>query len=119
MPESLSLPRFRPVPRRHLRVRSAPSQAARGREGLLQLLVQLEEVRSHEGLASVGANAFTGTRLRELRLPSSVEELGTPCSRNRAHWHAGAAATFSIVVGSCLSSTRREVCTAADGREGV
>lgn len=60
----------------------------------------LEEVCLGEGLLSVHENAFSGTSIHELHLPSSVEELGTPIAANTQLIYSGADATFSIAEGS-------------------
>lgn len=61
---------------------------------------ELEEVRLNEGLVSVSDNAFTGTDIHELRLPSSVGELGNPLAARTALTYSGADATFSLAKGS-------------------
>ncbi len=59
----------------------------------------LEQVTFGEGLVSLGENAFTGTRIRELRLPSTIAELGNPIAAGVNLVYAGPDATFSIAPG--------------------
>lgn len=59
----------------------------------------LEQAGFCDGLVSLGANAFTGTRIVELRLPSTLRELGNPLAANTGLVFAGERATFGIACG--------------------
>lgn len=59
----------------------------------------LERASFAEGLASLGANAFTGTRVSELLLPSTLRELGNPVAANTGLVFAGPQATFGVARG--------------------
>lgn len=58
-----------------------------------------ERIEFADGLLSVGENAFTGTCITELRLPSTVEQLGNPLAAGTGLTYAGPDATFSISPG--------------------
>lgn len=59
----------------------------------------LEEVSFREGLVKIGENAFSGTKISQLRLPSTIEELGSPLASGTKLVYAGPDATFSIAGG--------------------
>ena len=65
---------------------------------------KLEEVSFGEGLVALGENAFTGTGIRKLLLPSTVKELGNPLAEGTALIFAGPDATFGIAKGSTGSA---------------
>lgn len=56
----------------------------------------LRRVSLNEGLVSVGSNAFSGTDIRELRMPASIEVLGNPLAAMTALTYSGEGATFSL-----------------------
>lgn len=61
---------------------------------------KLDFVTFEEGLVSIGENAFTGTKLSKLFLPSTVEDLGSPLASGTSMTYTGPDATFKIAPGS-------------------
>lgn len=57
---------------------------------------KLGEVRLDCLLEKVGDNAFSGSAVRELRLPASVRELGSPLAARTSLTYVGPDATFSL-----------------------
>ncbi len=60
---------------------------------------KLNFVTFEEGLVTIGENAFTGTAIEKLYLPSTVEELGNPLAAGTKLSYAGPEATFKIAAG--------------------
>lgn len=94
----------------------APSSLVHIREKAFFSCSELVSVSLKEGLLSVGSNAFTETSLRELRLPSSIEELGHPLADRCGLTYAGPGATFSIAKGERASEGAAGMNACADER---
>ncbi len=82
---------------------TAPSSLKRIEEKAFFNCSKLTEIELNEGLLFIGDNAFTGTALKQLRLPASIDHIGkTPAART-ALTYAGTDATFSIdAASSCM-----------------
>lgn len=78
---------------------SAPAALRRVEEKAFFNCENLKSVSFSEGLVSLGANAFTGTCISELHLPSTLRELGNPLAANTGLVFAGKQATFGIARG--------------------
>ncbi len=75
---------------------TAPSSLKRIEEKAFFNCSKLSEVDLNEGLLFIGDNAFTGTALKQLRLPASIDHIGkTPTARTTLTY-SGTDATFSI-----------------------
>lgn len=61
---------------------------------------KLTDLELNEGLEIVRDNAFSDTAIPELRLPSTVRELGNPLAANVGLVYGGPNVTFSIAEGS-------------------
>lgn len=79
----------------------------------------LREVRLNERLVEVRGNAFTDTAIEELRLPASVERLGSPLAAGAELSYVGPDATFSIDEGSEHLLLDEEGCLYRKTPEGL
>lgn len=99
VPDTVEIIRAFSLARTGIRTFSAPAALRRVEEKAFFNCENLERVSFSEGLVSLGANAFTGTRVTELRLPSTLRELGNPVAASTGLVFAGEQATFGIARG--------------------
>lgn len=77
---------------------------------------ELRCVILNDGLESIASNAFSDTSISELRVPSSIRELGNPIATGTSLTYSGKNATFSI--GKSPSGGTSGVLGASDESKG-
>ena len=98
---------------------AAPSGLLRIGEKAFYRCKFLQHVELNPGLLEIGAEAFTGTALDELRIPNSIQVLGKNPASETNLTYAGEQATFSIEEGSETLFLDHQGCLYQKSSDGV